>query len=160
VRTTTAATVINGGVKSNVLPTDARALINFRILPGDTAASVVEHVRRTIDNSTIEVQPLPDSREASEVSPIESRAFVQLQRTIREVFPGTVVAPYLTLGGTDSRYFNRLTRNIYKFAPILGDRSDLTRMHGTNERMSVENYVKVVQFFVRLLGNDTPSSGS
>lgn len=153
VRTTTAATVISGGVKSNVLPTDARALVNFRILPGDTAQEVLAHVRRVVDNPGIEVRAVPDWREASEVSPTDSLPFLQLQRTIREVFPHTVVAPYLTLGGTDSRYFSSLTRNVYKFAPIVGDRGDLTRMHGTNERLGVENYVQAVQFFVQLIRN-------
>lgn len=158
VRTTTAATVISGGVKSNVLPTDARALVNFRILPGDTSEKVVAHVKAVIDNPGIEVRALPDSREASEVSPTDTTAFLQLQRTIRQVFPGTVVAPYLTLGGTDSRYFVALTPNIYKFAPIIGERSDLTRMHGTNERMGVDNYVQTVQFFIQLIRN-TAGSG-
>jgi carboxypeptidase PM20D1 len=159
VRTTTAATVIGGGVKSNVLPTDARALVNFRILPGNTAEQVVAHVKTVIDNPDIEVRVLPDSREASEVSPTDSQAFVQLQKTIRQVFPGTVVAPYLTLGGTDSRYFVGLTPNIYKFAPIIGVRSDLTRMHGTNERLGIENYVQTVQFFVQLIRNTAAASG-
>jgi carboxypeptidase PM20D1 len=157
-RTTTAATVIDGGVKSNVLPTDARALVNFRILPGDTAEDVVAHVKRVVGDLGIEVRALPDSREPSEVSPIDDDAFVLLQKTIRQVFPDTLVTPYLTVGGTDSRYFVNLTPNIYKFTPIIADASDLTRMHGTNERMAVDNYVQVVQFFVQLIRNSqTPA---
>lgn len=152
-RTTTAVTVISGGVKSNVLPTDARALVNFRILPGDSSAMVVEHVRRVIDDPAIEVNALPDSREPSEVSPVDTPAFEALQRTIRQVFADTIVAPYLTVGGTDSRYFVALTPNIYKFAPIVADPTDLTRMHGLNERMRVTNYVQAVQFFVQLIRN-------
>jgi carboxypeptidase PM20D1 len=72
---------------------------------------------------------LPDSREPSEVSPIDTEAFVRLQKTIRQVFPDTLVTPYLTVGGTDSRYFIALTPTIYKFTPIVADASDLTRMH-------------------------------
>ena len=78
--------------------------------------------------------------------------------TIRQVFPGTLVTPYLTVGGTDSRYFIKLTPNIYKFTPIVADPSDLTRMHGLNERMAVTNYVQVVQFFVQLIRNSDVSA--
>lgn len=157
-RTTTAVTVVSGGVKSNVLPTDARALVNFRILPGDTAADVVAHVKKVVDDPKVDVRELPDSREPSEVSPIDNEAFALLQKTIRQVFPGTLVSPYLTVGGTDSRYFINLTPNIYKFTPIVADPSDLTRMHGLNERMAVANYVQVVQFFVQLIRNSDVSA--
>jgi carboxypeptidase PM20D1 len=152
-RTTTAVTVIEGGVKSNVLPTDARALVNFRILPGDTADSVVEHVKRVVDDPSIEVRAMPDSREASEVSPVDTAAFTQVQKSIGEVFPGTLVTPYLTVGGTDSRYFIALTPNIYKFAPIVAGPDDLPRLHGLNERASVDNYIKAIQFFVQVIRN-------
>lgn len=152
-RTTTAVTVISGGVKSNVLPTDARALVNFRILPGDSSEKVVEHVEQVIDDPSIEVKALPGSREPSGISPVDTPAFEVLQRTIRQVFPNTIVTPYLTPGGTDSRYFVNLTPNIYKFAPIVAGADDLTRVHGLNERMSIENYVQTVQFFVQLIRN-------
>ena len=95
----------------------------------------------------------------SEVSPIDNEAFTLLQKTIRQVFPGTLVTPYLTVGGTDSRYFIKLTPNIYKFTAIVADPSDLTRMHGLNERMAVTNYVQVVQFFVQLIRNSDGAGG-
>ena len=78
-----------------------------------------------------------------------------LARTIREVFPSTLVAPYLTIGGTDARSYQPLTKNIYRFTPIIADPSDLVRIHGTNERMSVENFEHAVQFFVQLLKNSS-----
>lgn len=159
VRTTTAVTVVEGGVKSNVLPTDARALVNFRILPGDTADEVVAHVKRVVGDESLEVRAMPDSREPSEVSPVDTAGFTQIQRTIRQVFPGTLVVPYLTVGGTDSRYFIELTPNIYKFAPIVAEPSDLPRMHGLNERVSVDNYVKAVQFFAQMIRNVQEGSG-
>ena len=55
-RTTTAVTIVEGGVKENVLPSRASAVVNFRILPGDTIDDVVEHVRRTIDDERIELK--------------------------------------------------------------------------------------------------------
>lgn len=152
-RTTTAATMINGGVKENVLPSSARAVINFRILPGDSVQSVVEHVRTVVNDPRVEVRLMDGSREPTTEAPIDSPGFVTIARTVREVFPDTIVAPYLTIGGTDSRYYAPLTQNIYRFTPIIADASDLTRIHGINERLSVENYQRAVQFFIQLVKN-------
>ena len=153
VRTTTAATMIEGGVKENVLPTNARAVINFRILPGDSIDSVVEHVRRVVNDAQVETRTLPGAREPTTDSPVDAPGFIVLARTIREVFPGALVAPYLTIGGTDARSYEPLTKNIYRFTPTIAEPSDLVRIHGTNERMSVDNFEHAVQFFVQLLKN-------
>jgi len=153
VRTTTAATMIDGGIKENVLPTTARAVVNFRILPGDTVDGVAEHVRRVVNDSQVEIRPLPGAREPTAESPVDTPSFAVLARTIREVFPDAVVAPYLTIGGTDARSYEPLTKAIYRFMPIKADASDLVRIHGTNERIAVENFEHAVQFFVQLLKN-------
>ena len=156
VRTTTAATMIEGGVKENVLPTNARAVINFRILPDDSVDSVVEHVRHVVQgvhDAQVEIRVLPGAREPTADSPLDAPSFTVLARTIREVFPSTLVAPYLTIVGTDARSYAPLTKNIYRFTPMIADPSDLVRIHGTNERMSVENFEHAVQFFVQLIKN-------
>src|SRR5213082_2981175 len=91
-RTTTAPTVLQAGVNENVLPSTARALVNFRILPGDSAGSVLEHVRRAVDDSRISVQALPGTMtNASGVTSVDAEPFQLLARTIRQVVPGAVV---------------------------------------------------------------------
>jgi len=152
-RTTTAVTMIEGGVKQNVLPPVASAIVNFRILPGDTIAGVVAHVERVVDDPAVQIRLVDEGREPSAESPSDVPAFTLLQRTIGETFPGAVVAPYLTLGGTDSRHFDIVTPNIYKFAPIVGGRETLALMHGTNERIGVEDYGNAVRFYIQLLRN-------
>lgn len=152
-RTTTAVTMIDGGVKQNVLPAEARAVVNFRILPGDSAAAVVEHVRRVVDDPAVAIHVLDGAREPTAEAPIDVPGFRMLQESIAQAFPGAVVAPYLTLGGTDSRHFEILTPNVYKFAPIVGRRDTLALMHGTNERIGVEDYGNAIRFFVHLLRN-------
>jgi carboxypeptidase PM20D1 len=153
IRTTTAVTMIAGGVKENVLPTTARAVVNFRILPGDSVQQVVDHVRRAADDPRVEIRPLPGAREPSVTSPTDAPSFLLLQRTIGEIFPSVVVAPYLTIGGTDARHYAQLTPNTYRFTPIIADPGDLTRLHGINERIAIENYEQVVQFFIQLIRN-------
>ncbi|MCX8071215.1 MAG: M20 family peptidase [Candidatus Binatia bacterium] len=153
VRTTNAATMVGGGVKENVLPASAWAVVNYRILPGDSVASVLEHVRKVVTDPEIEVQALRGSREPTVVSPTDTAAFGLLAKTIRSVFPEAVVAPYLTIGGTDVRHYQRVSRNLYRFMPLVGDRGDLARMHGSNERVSVEGFAKGVEFYARLLAS-------
>jgi carboxypeptidase PM20D1 len=150
-RTTTAATMISGGVKENVLPSSARAVVNFRILPGDSVATVLEHVRRVVDDPRIGVAALDGAQEPSPESPVDTPSFALLERTIRAVYPDAAVAPYLTIGGTDSRHYDKISANIYRFTPFVGDKDDLARIHGTNERAAVEYYIHAVQFFVELL---------
>lgn len=151
-RTTTAPTIIEGGVKENVIPSQARAVVNFRILPGDTASSVTEHVRMTIDDANVKLR-VADHQDPSPVSDPRARPFRTIQRTISQVRPGTVVAPYLVVGATDARYFTPLTPNIYRFIPVPMTEPDLERFHGTNERIAVDDYFEAIRFYRTLILN-------
>lgn len=152
-RTTTALTIFQAGNKDNVLPGHAEAVVNFRLLPGDTVAGVQDHVKQAIGNEAISVKPREWANEASPVSPIVSPGYRLLGRTVREVFPGTVVAPGLMIAATDSRHYTGLSGQIYRFSPVRARPEDLTRFHGTDERISVANYVEAIQFYHQLLRN-------
>jgi len=153
IRTTTAPTIIGGGTKENVLPTKVRAVINFRILPGDTTESVMNRVKETLNNPQVKIRSLEQAWNPSPISDIASESFEALQKTVRQVFPETVVAPYLVTGATDSRHYAPLTRNVFKLVPFMVTAEDLTRVHGTDERISVKDYEGCVQFYVQLIRN-------
>jgi carboxypeptidase PM20D1 len=150
-RTTTAITIIRGGNKENVLPETAEAWVNYRLLPGDTVRGVVEHVRRAIDDERVGIEVLPQSSEASPVASRASDGYRLIERTVRELFPGVVVAPGLMIGGTDSRHMVGVAENIYRFSPVRARAEDLSRFHGTDERISVENYAELVRFYEILI---------
>ncbi|WP_395700036.1 M20 family peptidase [Aquabacterium sp.] len=150
-RTTTALTMFNAGNKDNVLPGRAEATVNFRILPGETRESVTDYVRRTIANDGIELKPLAGSSDPSAVAPTAGAPYQLINRTVRELFPGTLVAPGLMLAATDSRHFQPLSANIFKFSPVRAGPEDLSRFHGTNERISLANLAEMVRFYHRLL---------
>ena len=152
-RTTTALTIVNGGNKANVLPGHVDANVNFRILPGDTSASVHAHVKAVVANDAIKTAIADEAREPSPISPTTSVGYRAIARTVRQVFPGVLVAPGLVIVGTDSRYYTPLTDNIYRFSPMRFRAEDLTRLHGTNERIAITNYVEVIQFYHQLLRN-------
>ena len=153
VRTTTAPTIFHAGLKENVLPARAQATVNFRLLPGESGALVLDRVRKVIDDGRVTVSPVSEARESSPSSRIDSAAFATVSTTIREVFPGTVVAPYLLLGGTDSRYFRELCDCVYRFLPIALEPDGLRRAHGTNERIPLEGFSQGARFFRRLIEN-------
>jgi carboxypeptidase PM20D1 len=158
VRTTTAATLIDGGVKENVLPRRAGAVVNFRILPGDSVAGVLAHVRATVDDPHVQVRVLEGAWEPSAVSDPDSASFTLLHRTISEVFPDVLVAPNLTPAGTDARHYAELAESTLRFFPQWLTPGDLKRIHGVDERISIEQYADIVRFYVRLIRNSAARS--
>jgi carboxypeptidase PM20D1 len=151
-RTTIAPTIFEAGVKDNILPTRSRAVVNLRLLPGDSASAVIESVRRAVRDPHVKIAPLGSFvTEPSSVSAVDSPAFQTLSHAVRRVYPDAVVAPGLVLGATDSRHYASLTANIYRFTPLVVGPSDLDRVHGTNERLSLQNYQQVIQFYAELI---------
>ena len=155
-RTTTAVTMIEAGVKDNVLPSRARAVVNFRILPGDSVEGVVSHVRGVIADDRIHVNRLEATvSEPSPESPIDGRTYASLERAIHQFFPNAVVAPSIMLGASDARHYASIADGVYHFAPFVLTGQDLPMIHGTNERCSVEQLGTAVHFYVQLLRDDT-----
>jgi carboxypeptidase PM20D1 len=148
--TTTAPTIIDGGVKNNVIPTVAEATINFRILPGETIESVQKHIENTISNK-IKVAPVGFLTNPSPVSKIDSEAYKVLEKTIRSMFPNSIVVPGLVGGGTDARYFYDISDDVYRFYPIRLSPETMTRFHGIDEKISKENYKEIIEFSYHLI---------
>lgn len=154
VRTTTAPTIFQAGTKDNVLPSRARAVVNFRILPGDSVPGVVAHVRRVVDDTLVRVRVMQGfSSEPSPVSRTDGEAYRVLERSIRQASPDAVVAPYLVLGGTDARHYHALSDAVFRFLPMRVTPEDLDRIHGTDERIAIRDYLAAIRFYRQLLLN-------
>lgn len=150
IRTTTAVTIVRGGVKENVLPSKASAIVNFRLHPQDTVEGVLEHTRNAVDDPEIEVTVVRGS-EASEVSSSSGEAWDALCAAIEAVYPGTPTAPALVLGGTDSKHYARVAGDSYRFAPMILGPNDARRVHGIDERISIETYERMPAFYSALI---------
>jgi carboxypeptidase PM20D1 len=154
IRTTTAPTIIKAGTKDNVLPGKAEAVVNFRILPGDDLRSVYEMVLERIDDERVKVTPyegetLSDAGwDPSSVADVDSVYYLLLARLTREAFPGAMAAPYLVLGGTDAKHYGNITRNAFRFMPVLMNKADLQSVHGINEKLSFEECSRMVAFYI------------
>lgn len=153
IRTTTAPTVIKGGVKDNVLPTEASAKINFRILPGETIDYVKSYVKKTINDPRVQLEASANAINPPPISPTTTPAYNAIQKSIQQVFPDVIVTPALTIATTDSRYYTDLSPNIYRFMPIRITNKELDGFHGVNERLSKANYKQMIRFFRQLILN-------
>jgi carboxypeptidase PM20D1 len=153
VRTTTALTIFKAGDKDNVLPGIAEATVNFRLLPGDTQASVTDHIRRAANDARIAIAAAPGNTDPPPVTATMTPSYRALNRTIREIFPDVVVAPGLMIAATDSRQYAGIADNIFRFSPVRAGSEDLKRFHGSNERLSVTNYGDMIRFYRRLIEN-------
>ena len=147
--------MINGGIKENVLPGQAHALVNFRILPGDSIAGVVAHAKKIIDGPDVDVDLYsgPFESEPSPVSAIDAFGFHVIRQSVHEIFDNTIVAPGLVFAATDSRHYAAISDNTYRFAPYVFGKTDTDKIHGTDERIGIENFDKIIQFYVQLIKN-------
>jgi carboxypeptidase PM20D1 len=154
IRTTLAPTIIRAGNKENVLPQVATAKVNFRLYPGDTIDYVIDHVKRTINDSRVEIKAANDEfNEASSVSEVNSEGFKLLERSVRQVFTDTIVAPFLLVTGTDTKHYSDICDDIFRFFPMQLTSKDLRRIHGTNERIGVDNYGEIIKFYIQMIRN-------
>tara|TARA_R110000868_G_scaffold171997_5_gene407781 strand:- start:188 stop:1699 length:1512 start_codon:yes stop_codon:yes gene_type:complete len=156
--TTIAPTMLKAGIKENVLPPEAEGVINFRLHRRDTIESTVAHVKAAIDDPEVDITTLEGAREASSVSNLEGASFSLLHQSISESFPDALIAPNLTVAGTDSRHYLPLTENVFRFVPLRLNAAELAGFHATNERVSVASLGEAVGFYVSMMQNlDNPS---
>ncbi|XP_053338993.1 N-fatty-acyl-amino acid synthase/hydrolase PM20D1.2-like [Clarias gariepinus] len=154
VRTTTAVTMFNSGVKVNVLPSSAEAFVNLRIHSAQTLQEVLELIEYTISDDRVKVN-LTNGFDPLPVSSFDEQSFgfQIIKKTILDMFPDVTVAPGVCVGNTDSRHYTPLTKNIYRFNPTWFKPGDPQRFHGINERISIKNYEELVLFYFRLIQN-------
>jgi len=150
IRTTTAVTMLSGSSKSNILPTKSTAVVNFRIMPGQTAEGVADYVKQVIDDPRVKLEVFM-ANNPSPVSKTDSYGYRLLEQTIRELDDEILVAPYMVQGGTDSKYFYPLSDAIYRFIMVKIDDQLLTAIHGIDERIAIDDYVRGVQYFHEII---------
>lgn len=150
-RTTTAATVFNAGTKENILPQEARALINFRLHPRNTIDEVLARTRRIIDDEQVDVQIYATPSNPPAPSDIDGVAYGLITGALGDAFGPIAAAPSLVVGATDSRFYTDITRETFRFTPIVMTLEQFSGFHGTGERVAVEKLGRSVAFYERLM---------
>lgn len=175
-RSTTAVTLISGGEKENTLPTSAKATVNRkrdpkqkhvfsnasnldRLHTADSCHKILENNRRIINDDRI----VAHINSCYEPSPISSHgkdvySYRILEQTIRQTFEEDrqpiIVVPGLMLGGTDSRSYTNLSKNLYRYSPFIYRHDDLNRLHGDNERIRHSDMQRGLNFYFHLIVNN------
>lgn len=149
--TTIAPTMLSGSPKENVLPQTASAWINYRIAPGGSVQAVVDRASSAVKALPVTVEVEGAGSEPSPVSSTGSDAYAYLAAAVREAAPGVPIAPSLMTAASDSRYMVGVSDAVFRFAPNRLHMSDLSRVHGVNERISLDNLALNIRFYERLM---------
>lgn len=155
--TTIAVTMFNSGIKDNVLPPSATAVVNFRPMPGDSPEVFIDHVKKAINDERITVRDISASTPATAVADPTNNAYKALEKTIRQTWGNDlIVAPFFVIGGSDSKHFQArpFAPDVYTFTGIqLETLKEFDGFHGVNERIKVDEYAKSIGFFYQLMNN-------
>ncbi|XP_033111061.1 N-fatty-acyl-amino acid synthase/hydrolase PM20D1.2-like [Anneissia japonica] len=154
IRTTTAVTMFNGGIKTNVIAPHAKAIINHRIHPLQSVEQVLEFDRKVANDKRIKLNVVA-AFEPSHRSPYNESAFGYqlISASIKQVFKQVIVVPATMMANTDTRHYTNITQNIYRFCPTEVTRKDIARYHGNDERILISNYRQTVQFYYHVMLN-------
>lgn len=152
VTTTIAPTMIQGGSAAcNVLPQNMQAVINFRLIPGDSTESLLAHCREVLAGQPVSLR-FQQANDPSSVARGDSLGYRLLRQTLGEFFPPLLVVPSMTVGASDARQYERICDCCLRFSPFLADAEEVrTGVHGTNERISLRSYAQGIRVLIRLM---------
>jgi carboxypeptidase PM20D1 len=146
--TTLVPTIIEGGIKDNVMPSQVKATINLRLLPGDSVETVIKQVEEIIGDPRVTVAKHKGAiSEASAVTSVKSFGYQKMEKIMKQSYPEVITSPFLMIGATDSRHFGKVSSNIIKFSPMI----DPIGFHGIDERVSLESFQTALWFYEQLL---------
>ncbi|MEO5592499.1 MAG: M20/M25/M40 family metallo-hydrolase [Chitinophagaceae bacterium] len=148
IHTTIVPTIFESGVKDNVIPSAARAIINSRILTGETAKTVEEFIRQTINDDRIQIKKLGSfDSDPSPATTITSAAYKRVESAVYKTIPNVLPAPYLMIGATDSRHYRRIADGVVNFLPM----TDSKGFHGINERLPIRDLQRAINFMMTVI---------
>ncbi len=148
IRTTAVPTIIDAGIKDNVVPTVATATVNFRLLPGDSSSLVIKKIKELINDERVKITSETSFiSEPSAVTKEDSYAYKKVDELVKKSYAGMTTSPFLMIGGTDSRFFGEVSDGIIKFSPMI----DPIGFHGIDERVSLKSYQGSIWFFEQLI---------
>ncbi len=149
-RTTVAFTKMQGSSSINVFPTYASVEADLRIMEGDTEESIIRGIKERINDEDIMVESL-STIEVKPFSNTDTESWDKLDQAIRQIWPGTIVSPYLMLACSDSRSYTKISDNVYRFAAMELSSDERKLIHGNNERIPVDKLLTTVKFYICMM---------
>lgn len=150
-RDTISPTMLSAGVRANVIPAEARATLNIRLLPGDTIGVLLTELNKLVNDPAIKFEVQTNAGLAAPTSSLENDFYNAIVKAAAQEFGGTPVLPYQSTWGTDSAQLRLHNVQAYGLVPFPLSEDDLKRMHGNDERIPVAAFGKGVDLMVRIV---------
>ncbi len=150
VRSTAAVVIFEGRSAFNVLPDKAAMGVNVRILPGETKETALAHLKKIVADPEVDVL-LIEGTDPTPVSDIDCPEWQLLREACSATWPDAAFGPYMLNGGTDSRFYSKISDHVYKFTPMEMTAKERGTVHGADESIAIENLLKCVRFYGRLI---------
>jgi acetylornithine deacetylase/succinyl-diaminopimelate desuccinylase-like protein len=152
-RDTIAPTMLSAGVRANVIPGEARAILNIRLLPGDTVDVLVGALTKLVNDPQVRLEVQPNAGLAAPTSSLESDLYADITKVASQDFGGAPVLPYQSPWATDSSQLRLHNVQAYGLWPFPITDEDLKRMHGDDERLSVASFNKGIAVLLHIVSD-------
>jgi acetylornithine deacetylase/succinyl-diaminopimelate desuccinylase-like protein len=150
-RDTIALTMLSAGVRANVIPGEARAVLNIRLLPGDTIDVLVGALTKLVNDPQVRFEIQPNAGLAAPTSSLESDFYAVINKVASQDFGGVPVLPYQSPWATDSSQLRLHNVQAYGLWPFPVTEQDLRRMHGDDERLPVASFNKGIEVLLHIV---------
>ena len=150
-RDTIAPTVLTAGVANNVIPAEARANLNVRLLPGDTIDKVLNDLNKLVNDPLVKLEVQPNSGLAAPSSSLESDFYGVITKVVSQEFGGVPALPFQSTWLTDSAQLRLHQVQAYGLVPFPLSQDDLKRMHGDDERIPLGAFDKGVDVLAKIV---------
>ena len=150
-RDTIAPTMLEAGIRANVIPSEAHAVLNIRLLPGDTIDVLLNELRKLVNDPSVKLEVMQDAGLSAPNSSIETEFYAEITRVCAKEFGGAPVLPYMSTGATDSAQLRLHNVRAYGLRPFPLTDEDERRVHGENERMPLASFAKGVDLMTRIV---------
>jgi len=148
ISTTIVPTILESGIRENVIPSQARAIVNTRILPGESIKEVEAFIRKGVDDDRIKIRLTGDfATEPSPMTDFRSDVFKKVSDAAVSVSDDLIPTPFIMVGATDSRNFRAISNGVINFCPT----TDSKGYHGIDERLPIKDFQRAIQFYTLLI---------
>jgi len=146
--TTIVPTILESGVRENVIPTNAKAIVNSRIITGETTKQVQDFIVNAIDDDRVKIKIMGDfNTEPSAATDINSPAFKMMEEAVYKTVDDAIPVPFIMLGATDSRVYREISNGVVNFAPLV----DSKGYHGIDERLPIKDFQRFINFITIII---------
>jgi len=149
-QTTIAFTMQKGSNGYNVIPQEAYVTANLRYIPHQNMDASNELIMNLAKKYNLESKIVVANSSSNSLD-LKGKPFQMTVDTIHQIFPGIGIMPYVVTGGTDSRFFDPVCDNCVRFSPVLSDKTQLCRMHGIDENITIGVLPPAVDYFKALI---------